>query len=155
MERAAPQELSQKRSRRQIIIRYTLEVFQELKQPVSLSIFFTILRNLLQQPLTQLIKYPFVPPFRRVTPVKLSVQVSMIHKNSLRGKYFCIKLYEIPLNSDSCSLFQRCCHGIQLLFFIFCKTACIQGITDLRHHSIIKIQIVEYTKTHTQHLFRL
>ena len=33
MERAAPQELSQKRSRRQIIIRYTLEVFQELKQP--------------------------------------------------------------------------------------------------------------------------
>ena len=31
MERAAPQELSQKRSRRQIIIRYTLEVFQELK----------------------------------------------------------------------------------------------------------------------------
>ena len=49
MERAAPQELSQKRSRRQIIIRYTLEVFQELKQPVSLSIFLAILRNLLQQ----------------------------------------------------------------------------------------------------------
>ena len=47
MERAAPQELSQKRSRRQIIIRYTLEVFQELKQPVSLSIFLAVFRNLL------------------------------------------------------------------------------------------------------------
>ena len=63
MERAAPQELSQKRSRRQIIIRYTLEVFQELKQPVSLSIFLAILRNLLQQRLclrlnhSQLIKH--------------------------------------------------------------------------------------------------
>ena len=49
MERAASQELSQKRSRRQIIIRYTLEVFQELKQPVSFSIFLAVFRNLLQQ----------------------------------------------------------------------------------------------------------
>ena len=57
MERAAPQELSQKRSRRQIIIRYTLEVFQELKQPVSLSIFLAILRNLLQQRLCLRLDY--------------------------------------------------------------------------------------------------
>ena len=49
---------------------------------------------------------------------------------------------------------QRCSHGIQLVSFIFCKAACIQGITDLRHHGIIKIQIVEYTKTHAQHLLR-
>ena len=72
MERAAPQELSQKRSRRQIIIRYTLEVFQELKQPVSLSIFLAILRNLLQQRLclrldvifttSGRIFYPIAPP---------------------------------------------------------------------------------------------
>ena len=66
MERAAPQELSQKRSRRQIIIRYTLEVFQELKQPVSLSIFLTILRNLLQQRLCLHLDYSQFIKHRRI-----------------------------------------------------------------------------------------
>ena len=66
MERAAPQELSQKRSRRQIIIRYTLEVFQKLKQPVSLSIFLTILRNLLQQRLCLHLDYSQFIKHRRI-----------------------------------------------------------------------------------------
>ena len=75
MERAAPQELSQKRNRRQIIIRYTLEVFQELKQPVSLSIFLAVFRNLLQQwfclrldvifTTSGRIFYPIAPPYDR------------------------------------------------------------------------------------------
>ena len=69
MERAAPQELSQKRSRRQIIIRYTLEVFQELKQPVSLSIFFTILRNLLQQRLCLRLDVIFTTSGRIFCPI--------------------------------------------------------------------------------------
>ena len=69
MKRAAPQELSQKRSRRQIIIRYTLEVFQELKQPVSLSIFFTILRNLLQQRLCLRLDVIFTTSGRIFCPI--------------------------------------------------------------------------------------
>ena len=69
MERAAPQELSQKRRRRQIIIRYTLEVFQELKQPVSLSIFFTILRNLLQQRLCLRLDVIFTTSGRIFCPI--------------------------------------------------------------------------------------
>ena len=69
MERAAPQELSQKRSRRQIIIRYTLEVFQELKQPISLSIFFTILRNLLQQRLCLRLDVIFTTSGRIFCPI--------------------------------------------------------------------------------------
>ena len=69
MERAAPQELSQRRSRRQIIIRYTLEVFQELKQPVSLSIFFTILRNLLQQRLCLRLDVIFTTSGRIFCPI--------------------------------------------------------------------------------------
>lgn len=49
MERAAAQELSQERGWRQIIIRYSLEILQELQQAVSLSKFLTILRHLLEQ----------------------------------------------------------------------------------------------------------
>ena len=49
MERAAAQKLSQEGGWRQIIIRYSLEILQELQQAVSLSKLLTILRHLLEQ----------------------------------------------------------------------------------------------------------
>ncbi len=66
MERTAAQELSQQGSRRQIIIRYSLEVLQELKQAVSLSILLTILRNLLQQRLCLHLDYSQLIKHRRI-----------------------------------------------------------------------------------------
>ena len=41
----------------------------------------------------------------------------------------------------------------QLLFFIFFVFAFFDGLTNLAHHCVVEIQIVQNTETHSQHLF--
>ena len=42
----------------------------------------------------------------------------------------------------------------QLLFFIFFVSAFFDGLTNLAHHCVVEIQIMQNAETHTQHLFR-
>ena len=43
-------------------------------------------------------------------------------------------------------------HAFQLPFLICRKISRIKSVPDFRHHCIIKIQIMQYAKTHSQHL---
>ena len=46
-------------------------------------------------------------------------------------------------------------HSVKFLLLIFLISSLLDGLTDLLHHMIVKIQIMKHTQAHAKHLFCL
>lgn len=173
MERAATQELSQEGGWWQIIIRYSLEILQELQQAVSLSKFLTILRHLLEQRFCLHLENRQLIEHRRIqhgigilleweNPLVLSGSYRWPAADGFLGRYTSIFIVAddaaqqtVVRCRDVIVIIQqnggqrRSIHTEDLLFGNMRRKLRIQGVDSLYHQNIVRLQLQLLSTLHT------